>query len=193
MGDLEDDEHLDVCQNIEVGLKRQYELHTDLTDSICIFALDNAKIAIRKTTKDVEAALHATGNITNIQPAVMRQHPQVLATLRMSTCPPLAVDRLIGLAGVPTTLVKCMEIGKKLPPRMPAADIDRALAKIATVIETMADPDIFVWLQRKEPATDTEIHRAARACIDKACSIGDLQNCASEILSGRLRITSGGN
>jgi hypothetical protein len=48
MGDLEDDEHLDVCQNIEVGLKRQYELHADFTDSICVFALDNAKIAIRK-------------------------------------------------------------------------------------------------------------------------------------------------
>ena len=45
---LEDDEHLDVSQHIEVGLKRQYELHADLTDSICIFALDNAKIAIRK-------------------------------------------------------------------------------------------------------------------------------------------------
>jgi hypothetical protein len=48
MGDLSDDEHLDVCQNIEAGLKRQYERHADLTDSICIFALDNAKIAIRK-------------------------------------------------------------------------------------------------------------------------------------------------
>jgi hypothetical protein len=46
--DFNDDEHLDVCQNIEVGLKRQYEAHADLTDSICIFALENAKIAIRK-------------------------------------------------------------------------------------------------------------------------------------------------
>lgn len=122
-----------------------------------------------QTTKDVEAALHATGNITNIQPAVMRLHPHVLATLRMSTCPPLAVDRLIGLAGVPTTLVKCMESKKKLPPRMPAADIDRALAKIAMVIEKMADPDIFVWLQRKEPATDAEIHRAATIVADRLC------------------------
>jgi hypothetical protein len=45
---LENDEHLDVCQDIEAGLKRQYELHADLTDSICMFALENAKIAIRK-------------------------------------------------------------------------------------------------------------------------------------------------
>ncbi len=46
--DIEDDEHLDVCQNIEVGLKQQYEHHVDLTDSLCIFALENAKTAIRK-------------------------------------------------------------------------------------------------------------------------------------------------
>ena len=47
-GDLEDDEHLDVCQNIEAGLKQVYEHHADLTDAICLFALENAKIAIRK-------------------------------------------------------------------------------------------------------------------------------------------------
>ena len=46
--DIDDDEHLDVCQNIEVGLKRQYGIHADLTDSICVFALENAKTAIRK-------------------------------------------------------------------------------------------------------------------------------------------------
>ena len=48
MKDYNNDEHIDVCQNIEVGLKVQYELHNDLTDSQCIFALDNAKIAIKK-------------------------------------------------------------------------------------------------------------------------------------------------
>src|SRR5882724_8247368 len=48
MMDFNDDEHLDVCQNIEVGLKAQYELNAELTNTICIFALDNAKIAIKK-------------------------------------------------------------------------------------------------------------------------------------------------
>lgn len=48
MRDFNDDKHLDVCQNLEVGLKTQYELHEELTDSICIFALDNAKVAIKK-------------------------------------------------------------------------------------------------------------------------------------------------
>lgn len=43
-----DDDHLDVCQNIEVGLKTQYEQNHQLTDTQCIFALENAKIAIKK-------------------------------------------------------------------------------------------------------------------------------------------------
>ena len=46
--DFNDDDLLDVCQNIEAGLKKQYEMNPALTDSICVFALENAKIAIKK-------------------------------------------------------------------------------------------------------------------------------------------------
>lgn len=46
--DYSDDEHLDVCQNIEFGLKQQYEALPDLTDSLCVFALGAAKIAVKK-------------------------------------------------------------------------------------------------------------------------------------------------
>jgi hypothetical protein len=122
-----------------------------------------------QTTKDVEASLHSTGNMTNIQPLVMRQHPGILPTLRMSTCPPIAVDRLIGLAGVPPTLVKSMELKKAIPPRMSSAGIDQELAKIAAIIEKMADPDIFIWLGRQEPPTETEIYRAATIVADRLC------------------------
>jgi type II restriction enzyme len=123
-----------------------------------------------QTTRDVEAALHATRNLTNIRPATMREHPEMLPTLRMSTCPPLAVDRLIGLAGVSKSLVKCMELNKRLPSRMSVAAVDDALARIAAIIETMADPDIFVWLSRKNQlATESEIHRAATIVADRLC------------------------
>lgn len=46
--DFNDDTHLDVCQNIEVGLKAEYESHPELTDSLCIFGLENAIIAIKQ-------------------------------------------------------------------------------------------------------------------------------------------------
>ena len=122
-----------------------------------------------KTTVDVAAALKATGNLTNIKPSLMRQHPEILPTLRMSTCPPIAVDRLIGLAGVSPTLVKAMELDKRLPVRMSVADADIHLAKIGSIIKRLADPDIFVWLERKTPATKVELHRAATIIADRLC------------------------
>jgi len=122
-----------------------------------------------QTTRDVEATLHKTYNMTNFQPVIMREHPEILPTLRMSTCPPIAVDRLIGLAGVSTNLVRCMELDKKLPTRMSDTDINRELSQIGSIIKKMADPDIFVWLGRNEPPTETEVHRAATIVADRLC------------------------
>jgi hypothetical protein len=147
-------------------ISKSVDMYNDWFMKFAPQAFRNTRV---QTTKDVEAALQATGNITNIQPVVMRKYPEILPTLRMSTCPPLAVDRLIGLAGVSITLVKCMELEKKLPARMTTSDIDRELGKIAAIIEKMADPDIFVWLGRKEPATEIEIHRAATIVADRLC------------------------
>ena len=122
-----------------------------------------------QTTKDVAAALDATANMSDIQPATMREHPEILPTLRMSTCPPLAVDRLIGLSGVSPNLVKAMELERKLPSRLEVAQVDLQLSKIAAIIEKMADPDIFVWLGRKEPPCDAEVYRAATIVADRLC------------------------
>src|SRR5262245_41468712 len=72
-----------------------------------------------KTTRAVEATLKATNNLTTLTADMMRANPSVLPTLRMSTCPPLAVDRLIGLAGVSDRLVKVMEKEERLPKQMP--------------------------------------------------------------------------
>lgn len=133
------------------------------------FAPDAFRTTRVQTTKDVEEALHATGNLTDVQPTMLRKHPEILPTLRMATCPPLAVDRLIGLAGVSPNLVKSMELSQRLPVRMSVAEADRELAKIATIIERLADPDIFVWLKREAPATEVEIHRAATIVADRLC------------------------
>ena len=122
-----------------------------------------------QTAADVEAALRLTGNMTDIRPAIMQQHPEILPTLRMSTCPPLAVDRLIGLAGVSSHIVKSMELRKRLPLRMNPVDIEEALARIGRIIQAMVDPDIFVWIGRAQPPTDVEIHRAATIIADRLC------------------------
>jgi len=122
-----------------------------------------------QTTRDVESALHSTGNMTAVTPAVICDHPDILPTLRMSTCPPLAVDRLIGLSGVSSNLVKSLELRKKLPSKMNSGLLDEDLQRIAAIIVKMADPDIFVWLGRKMQPDNDEIHRAATIVADRLC------------------------
>jgi hypothetical protein len=122
-----------------------------------------------RTTESVEAALKATDNLTDVKPDLLKRNPDILPTLRMATCPPIAVDRLIGLAGVSDNLVKCMEKTNAIPPRMPLGLVNAQLEKIGAIIERLADPDIFVWLKRAEPATEAELHRAATIVADRLC------------------------
>jgi hypothetical protein len=158
--------NLDKPQQWKADIARSVDMYNDWFMKFAPKAFRETRV---ETTKDVEATLRSTDNMTNIKPAILRKHPEVLPSLRMATCPPIAVDRLIGLAGVSPTLVKCMEIEKRLPARMSAADADAQLAKIGTIIEKLADPDIFVWLGRAAPATEAEIHRAATVVADRLC------------------------
>lgn len=135
--------------------------------------MDFAPVAFKntrtRTTKDVELALQATGYLTNLNPQTIIDNPRIISTLRMSTCPPIAVDRLIGLAGVIPSMVKSMEATGRVPPRMQPAMLYNELAKVAYIIQKMADPDIFVWLGRSTPASQQEIHRAATIVADRLC------------------------
>ena len=133
------------------------------------FAQEAYRATRVKTTKDVEATLKATNNLGDIGVALLKSNPTVLPTLRMSVCPPLTVDRLIGLAGVSKNLVKVMEKKSKLPLRMKRRDLDSDLEKIGKNIEKMADPDIFVWLERGDSPSEQELYRAATIVADRLC------------------------
>lgn len=122
-----------------------------------------------ETTKQVEHSLEVTRYLRDIDPATFRANPSILPTLRMSTCPPIAVDRLVGLAGVSKSLVENLEKERRVPPRMAATAVDRDLERIGAIIERMADPDIFVWLARGGEPTEAEVHRAATIVADRLC------------------------
>ena len=121
------------------------------------------------TTEHVKAMLRASRNLTAVGVSLLRENPSILPSLRMSTCPPLAVDRLIGLAGVSSNLVKNMEKQNRLPPRMSQAELNRDLEKIGKLIAKMADPDIFVWLERDAEPSEQELYRAATIVADRLC------------------------
>ncbi len=122
-----------------------------------------------QTTRQVVSALDWTGNLTDIAPSLLRQHPSALPMLRMATAPPIARDRLIGLAGVSPNLVKSMEEKQKIPPRMGMTKLDDELHKIGQIIMRMADKDIFPWLEIGGEPTEIEVHRAATIVADRLC------------------------
>ena len=135
--------------------------------------MDFAPKAFRDTraisSQQVKGALAKTNMLQDVDTGILSRYPEVLPILRMSTCPPIARDRLAGLAGVPRTLVETMEKDSKVPPRMDLKDLSDNLNTIGTIIKKMADPDIFVWLGRSKPPTNEEIARASSIIADRLC------------------------
>jgi len=134
--------------------------------------LSYAPDAYRETrvqaTEQVERALRWTASLTNISPALLRENPGVLPILRAATAPPIARDRLIGLAQVSPGLVGTMEKGR-LPRQMPPAALDADLGKIGEIVLRLAAKDIFPWLDSRQPPTESEVYRAATIVADRLC------------------------
>ena len=122
------------------------------------------------TTKRVEDALKLSSHLKGLSPVLLKENPAILPMLRMATAPPIARDRLIGLAQVPPNLVHCMEgTTACIPARMPAAEVDSALNKMVELILKLADRDIFTWLDSSHAPSEVDEHRAATIVADRLC------------------------
>jgi hypothetical protein len=122
-----------------------------------------------KTTEHVKAALVATNDLRTLNPGALKAKPGVLPTLRMCTAPPLAVDRLIGLADASKNLVGRMEKGK-LPTKMQDVDLEEELKKVCRILSLLLDRDIFPWLDSRMDPSDHERERASTIIADRLCS-----------------------
>jgi hypothetical protein len=120
------------------------------------------------TTKQVEEGLVLTHDLTAITPEVLKGHPRILPILRMATCPPLARDRLVGLASANKSLVLAMESGR-IAARMPAAALSENLDRVCGTVTKMLDTDIFPWLEAKRAASADERYRASTIVADRLC------------------------
>ncbi len=120
------------------------------------------------TTQSVEQALLLTADLMNLTTAALTSHPQILPTLRMCCCPPLARDRLVGLARTNKALVGSLEKGT-VPARLGSAGLQPNVRRIVGIIRQMLDTDIFPWLVANRPATEPERHRAATIVADRLC------------------------
>lgn len=158
--------NLDKPQNWKADVAASVDMYNDWFMNFAPKAYRETRV---DTTKAVEEALKLTKQLRDVEPATLRTHPEILPTLRMSTCPPIAVDRLIGLSGVSPNVVRSMEKSGRTPTRMRAAQLEQELEKIGSIIEKMADHDIFVWLERGDDPSQEESHRAATIVADRLC------------------------
>lgn len=135
------------------------------------FAPETFRATRRSTTERVKSALIATRDLHDITPSALQANPEVISTLRMCTAPPLAVDRLIGLAGASKSLVGTMETGK-LAARMTPSVLEANLTKICDIVSRLLDHDFFPWLDaaNRRKASDSERDRAATIIADRLCS-----------------------
>jgi XamI-like restriction endonuclease len=122
-----------------------------------------------KATEYVAAMLGRTNHLRSLTLKELTEHPSILFALRMSTAPPIARDRLVGLAGVPKLLVNTMEKDGRLPRTMTKAVLNENLRKIARMIVRLTDVDIFPWLGEARDPTEQEVYRAATIVADRLC------------------------
>lgn len=132
-------------------------------------AAPGAYRATRETVvNDVEALFEATDNMRTITPDVILRNPQIIATLRMATAPPLARDRLIGLAYSTKPLMSSLESGR-LPARMKRPELLQHLTRICDVVANLLDRTLFDWLSSETAPTDEQRELAAVVVSDRRC------------------------
>jgi hypothetical protein len=137
------------------------------------FAPEAYRVTRIKTTKQVEQGLEILEDLTNISPEKIKQHPSIVSVLRMCTSPPIARDRLTGLAFANGSIVKTLEEGK-LPQRMKKEELERNLTAICGVICKLLDKDIFTWLEEGKKPNNEERYRASTIVADRLCgSVAD--------------------
>src|SRR6185437_10053961 len=139
-------------------------------DQFNLWFLQFAPKAFREARKsavdNVTNGLLLTENLTKITTDLLKSDPGILPMLRMSACPPLARDRLIGLAYSTKNLVGCLEMGK-LPSRIAPDVLEEHLDRIVKTILALRDTDIFPWITEKRRPAKVERYRASTIVADR--------------------------
>lgn len=125
------------------------------------------------TARRVTTSLKQTEFLKSVTPDILRKHPEILPILRMTCAPPIARDRLMGLAYVSKNLIAAME-GKagrqpRIPPKMKDQELDEQLSRICEILFELADRDLFPWLESSDSPEKTNIKRSATVVADRLC------------------------
>ncbi|CAN1558482.1 Restriction endonuclease, type II, XamI [Fimbriimonadaceae bacterium] len=158
-----------------INADKPHQWKEDVSASVDMFNtwfMHAAPAAFRETrmkvTGEVEQHLLSSSDGRAISASYLRANPQALATLRMATCPPLARERLSGLAGVSKTVVESLEAGKI--PRIQETALHTQLEKVAGILVKLMDDDLFPWLTDGSTPSETQRYRAATILADRCCT-----------------------
>ena len=115
----------------------------------------------------VADVLEQTDYCRDLNPAMLVVNPTVLPVLRQMTCPPLARDRLAGLAGVRSNL-KCLENVDR-PPQAVTHRLLGISEHVLVVLRRMLDGGILTWLQTSGVVRQEQVNRASLIVADRVC------------------------
>ncbi|MDT8390005.1 MAG: XamI family restriction endonuclease [Lentisphaeria bacterium] len=139
------------------------------------FAPDTFRTQRRETARQVKVALKKTDLLKDISPEILRENPGILPILRMVCAPPIARDRLVGLAHLSKNLVTSMEghQGKppRIPPRMKKTEMLEQLQRITDTVMELTDRDLFPWIETGTDPTPKSADRAAMIVADRLCGV----------------------
>ncbi|MGN0832056.1 MAG: XamI family restriction endonuclease [Kiritimatiellia bacterium] len=131
------------------------------------FAPETFRSERRKAEQRVKKAFSLTDYGRKISAESLLSNIGLLTVVRQMTCPPLARDRLAGLAGVPPSFVKRIEEdGVAYSP-----DAVKRAKSIAETILTLIDNELLPWLKenRRCGIGRVESKRAALVVADRLC------------------------
>lgn len=131
------------------------------------FAPPSFRRARAAAAKKVADAFRLTADCRRLDAETLLAHPAIMAVARQLTCPPLARDRLAGLAHVDSAFLKrCEESGDK-----PLRPTDAAkLSAVLSIIGRLLDADVMPWLATSATSPTTQQrNRSALVIADRVC------------------------
>lgn len=154
----------------KADVERSIDLYNDW---FLRFAPETFRAQRADTTDQVAEALRLTDFLRDISAERLRASPGILPILRMVCAPPLARDRLTGLAHLNKNLVLAMEgtpeTPPRMPPRMPITEQTEQLQRICDTVIELADRDLFTWLEAGNEPAEEQFARAAMVVADRLC------------------------
>lgn len=134
------------------------------------FAPKTYQTSRRASIESVEKLFKATDFLSLIDVDMLVEVPDSLTILRMMCAPPIARDRLAGLADVSRSKVKAMEEGC-LPLRNRETFINMEIPRLLEVVFRLLDTDLLPWTNGSVAVKREDVIIAEAVISDRLCGV----------------------